>query len=438
MNLQRINRKTHYWLAIVVALPVLVIIITGLMLQVKKQSAWIQPQEHSGVGQEPTISLSHLLEICRTAPSAGVRNWSDISRVDIRPAKGIVKVTTRKHWELQIDAQTAQLLRVAFRRSDIIEAIHDGSWFHPLAKLGVFLPWGFVLLVLWVTGIYLFVSPMLVRRRGAHAASTAFAKSTAIKIIGKAKPLPETAFTLIELLVVIAIIAILSAMLLPALANAKQKAKRIHCLSNARQLSLGVMMYVDSNNQTYPPSADYSMPAAEPERIWTAKVLPFIQSPMVFACPSANSTNYPSNWNERGVGSIGYTTATAYDPAGVEGFTTFTRATTVVTPVLSPLFADSASGPTSEKYRGFTFDPYNGQANEADPRLGTPLISEKDLVKELADLPPAALKPIHARHGGYTIVIHADGHASAHSAQAILAQERGTGLHWRFRSKPSP
>ncbi len=153
----RLNRDIHYWGAISISLPLLIVIVTGILLLLKKEIDWVQPPSVKGIGKTPHIEYSDILTISTKVPEANIQSWSDIKRLDFRISKGIVKVQSKNQWELQIDTTNGQLLSSKFRRSDIIESIHDGSFFHDTAKLGLFLPSAIVLLILWVTGIYLFI-----------------------------------------------------------------------------------------------------------------------------------------------------------------------------------------------------------------------------------------------------------------------------------------
>jgi prepilin-type N-terminal cleavage/methylation domain-containing protein/prepilin-type processing-associated H-X9-DG protein len=106
------------------------------------------------------------------------------------------------------------------------------------------------------------------------------------------------AFTLIELLVVIAIIAILAAILFPVFAQAREKARGASCLSNTKQIGLGILMYVQDYDEDFPHYSDYCVRIPDPlkptdpnhpagvRNMWQAGVYPYIKNWQIYTCPS--------------------------------------------------------------------------------------------------------------------------------------------------------
>ena len=127
----------------------------------------------------------------------------------------------------------------------------------------------------------------------------------------------KSAFTLIELLVVIAIIAILAAILFPVFAQAREKARAISCLSNCKQIGLGLQMYVQDYDETFPFSYGYA-PSTDHYFDWVEELNPYIKNGFnskvggadtgLWHCPSDSqggiaTRSYTGNANLMGSGS---------------------------------------------------------------------------------------------------------------------------------------
>ena len=195
----RWSRRLHRWGSVATAVPLLIVLVTGILLLLKKDVAWIQPPTAAAPAGPPAVAFDEILaavkaaagrvvaqtaanlEVVRMEDGAEVEGvedtavvsaseveaagWADIDRLDVRPGEGVAKVQCVSGYEVQVSTVTGEVLQTAMRRSDLIESLHDGSWFHEFVKLGIFLPSAVVVLALWITGAWLWLMPHLRKKR---------------------------------------------------------------------------------------------------------------------------------------------------------------------------------------------------------------------------------------------------------------------------------
>lgn len=123
------------------------------------------------------------------------------------------------------------------------------------------------------------------------------------------KPSRMQGFTLIELLVVIAIIAILAAILFPVFAQAREKARQITCASYEKQMGIGMMMYVQDNDELYPTYARFNDHFGVggdgfADIDWQVLIWPYEKAQGAYACPDNDNPNWSSNGDPSKVGAI--------------------------------------------------------------------------------------------------------------------------------------
>lgn len=202
-------------------------------------------------------------------------------------------------------------------------------------------------------------------------------------------------FTLIELLVVIAIISILSAILFPVFARARENARRASCSSNLKQIALGVFMYTQDYDETLPQYLNGDGVG------WAEVMQPYLKSTQIFQCPSESASYDPSDGS--GYSDYAYNIGLGRNnaPCTLYGMTTSLAALTQ--PTLTVMLMDNTTSDSSNWSTG-----WSSSCPTSPPSTSTAGLARTGYV--------AALRHLDGQNYAF-----ADGHVKWHKSVKVAA-----------------